>query len=1079
MAETQKPEGSNAPTTGESKRKAARKYRIHKRKQKMHTPHAFGETTKRIGLHSAQDSAPIGSPDTKDPAFRQKLFKPGFFTLSFGVVLPLLALAMETSTHSMAKYYFDPFPTYYHVFLFLLIPISNFLSWLSVRVNITPLHSMMCLASGMSLGIAILYSVMLLPLTPMFALNLLAGGFLGLAPLLSIPVTLMCGKTICQLADFNKTFFDAHQLKHLGHLIILVMVVAVELPSTLTRAQLAQTDDPRTQKQAVQWLRQWGDREVLLRACYERAGKPTDILGTMAEQHHPIGVDKARQVYYQVTGVAFNSVPIPASFRGTIEHSGLISDPAGLNGDVKDEFDLDPDIAGELVSGVARGLSVSNSSLEGTMDSANGIGILDWDFTFENTSSIPREARAKILLPPNAVVTKATLWLDDWMKETTIQERSQARNTYVSSVMNHKRDPLLVSMAGKDSVLVQCYPVVKGTKTRIRLHIVSPLVLSSKDKESLLLPTFEERNFAITIPHKLALDGSTQVWLDGVNARSTNENGKWKLTANVENSLLSRFNATPTVLTSGGNDSATLSIRPPESNTQAREMFYSQLPNDVWNNVRAISLAEPQTRERPLTIVIDKSVSMAPYMKDVIDSLKSAPKNLSLTIIEVKDGFEAHCTNMQSSDPAFAGVLKKLEESKCEGGQCDSSALGYVVAKREQFAKDLLWIHAAQPVSDPAWSNMFKQAISRKDYGINALYDLQVASGPNEILGESFNYPTLERVVRTGALSADLSTFLQNLGENKIRRSATTFGVKNGSTLPEVAQVQAYKLALARYLQGDHQGALELANRYHLVTPVSSAVVIDEDAPMPEPVKNKEVQKQEVLLDNLKKLSSLGSFNVGADYDRKRTDLEAKMQAPTPGQRHGSTALYGTQIYEADAGGRFNTDKLAESSAGGFAMPAEKSRMHRDEVSDSRQMDDEGAKFSSMAPAAAPPPPVPTSSFEQGASTDMNSFAGAMKGDMPAAPVLQGATNGTVGPQAEETWSKDSSFSAGNAGCETIQISEGQPSRLSAHTAQIRTANTFFSYLAFAIVLLAAFVMFVVFKIAALVGRDSLNTKPD
>lgn len=783
----------------------------------------FGDTTNRIGFHSGENSLPIALPGEMKAAKQGYIYRPGLAALIFGVIMPLAAVTIETNSHLMARNFFDPFPTHFHVLIFLLIPVSNFLSWLAVRRNITPLYSTMSLCSGMALGIAILYSVMLIPQTQMFFGQLGSGtGFLGLAPLFSIPITLLCGGTICKLADREKTFFDAHQLKHLGHLIVLVMVIMVELPSTMTRYYLGQANESRNPAQAIQWLRQWGSPEVLLRACYERSGEATDILGSLAENMHPVPVERARQIYYKVTGVAFNSVPIPASFRGTIKNSGAVSDPTGLNEAVDDEFDLDPDIAGELVSGVARGLSVSESSLDGTLDAANGVGILDWSFTFENVSTVPREARAKVLLPPNAVITKATIVLDGVEKETVIQERGIARNTYIATLYNHRKDPLLVSMAGQDSVLVQCYPVRKGSTTKIKLHIVSPLVVSGKGEESLPLPTFEERNFAISKPHRLSLTGDSKMTVTGISGTEEIAGDKHLLTASLENSLLSRFSAVAKI--AAGTDSASeeLAIRPPETSAQARQTFYSQLPTqDFGSQFERIAVVDATSKGKPLTVLVDKSVTMEPYMKEIVSALSSAPSNIPISLVEVKDGFEYYSKEAHPNDSAFRNAISKFAQVKCEGGQSDASALDAIVrADASQGA--ILWVHAAQPVADSATPYLNAQLSSTRK---TRLYDLQVASGPNVILNESYNFPALTRVVRSGSLEADLKTFLSNYSENKIRRCATTYGVRSSSASPEVKQIQAYRLALARYQAGDKFGAYELASRYHLVTPVSSAVV--------------------------------------------------------------------------------------------------------------------------------------------------------------------------------------------------------------------------------------------------------------
>ncbi|HMO23112.1 MAG TPA: hypothetical protein PKC98_19290, partial [Candidatus Melainabacteria bacterium] len=284
------------------------------------------------------------------PGRQEPIVRPGSGLVFFGVILPLLFMVYENQSHYLARSFFDPFPTFNHYLLFSLIPVSNFLTWLAARTTVNAVYSLTALGSGMSLGIAILYSLMLLPMAPVLLFHL-PFGLLLLAPLLSIPYILNAGKTICQIASRHDTFFDPHQFKHLGHIIILVMVIAVEAPSTLTRIHLAQANqhDQSNQKnsaEAISWLRTWGSGDVLLRACYERSGRATDLIGSLYEHQHPVPIDKARDIYYRVYGIPFNSVPIPSSFRGTIQHAGLIADPAGLNEGAVDEFDLDPDIAG-------------------------------------------------------------------------------------------------------------------------------------------------------------------------------------------------------------------------------------------------------------------------------------------------------------------------------------------------------------------------------------------------------------------------------------------------------------------------------------------------------------------------------------------------------------------------------------------------------------------------------------------------------------------------------------------------------------------------------------------------------------
>lgn len=466
--------------------------------------------------------------------YSQPIKKKGFWFLLFGVLLPIAAMVVESNFHLLAENFFDPFPSPAHLVLFALIPFSNFLLWLAGRRDMSQYYGFMALASGMAMGVGILYSVMCLPLAPVFCFYSLACGFglLGLAPLLSIPCSFAAGKTVTSLAHARGTYFDAHQVEHIGHLIVLIMVVAVELPSTLTRINLSEAILHKVQPhvaaynvvaqtpenlKAIEWLRRYGNREVLLRACYEHSGKATDILGSLYESGHPIAVSAAREVYYKVTGKPFNTEPIPASFRATIKHNGALSPTDPLTGGVDDEFDLDTGVAGENVSGMARGLALNAANLSGKVDAEGSLAQLTLSFDFENTSKYDREARAQILLPPGGVVSHANLTVNGVSRDAVIVSRSFARQQYQAAVQE-KRDPLLVSYSGIDKVLVQCFPVAPGETMKVTLDIAAPLTYIDKQKAVLELPRFSERNFAVKGEMALELVSDGEIKLDGLHA---------------------------------------------------------------------------------------------------------------------------------------------------------------------------------------------------------------------------------------------------------------------------------------------------------------------------------------------------------------------------------------------------------------------------------------------------------------------------------------------------------------------------------------------------------------------------------
>lgn len=847
--------------------------------------------------------------------------------LSFGVILPVCAVAFESQFHFCARYFFDPFPSTNHIVLFSLIPISNLMAWMTRRANLTTHFAFMSLSSGMAMGIALMYALMFLPLAgpAMFSLVYLGFGLLGLTPLLTLPCLWFSGKRVCHLADQRKTYFEAHQLKHFGHIVVLVMVLAVELPSTLTRMNLGLAVHPETEKQGVEWLRKYGNEEVLLRACYERSGRATDIIGSMYESGHPIKIEDARRIFYRVTGKPFNSVPIPASARSTIKNAGLANDPAGLNAVISDEFDLDADVASEQVSGVVRGLSASKSTMRLNMQPDVLLASIDWSFHFGNSSKYDREARGKIMLPPGAVVTKATLTVAGVEHDATIMVREAARAVYQEAVKAHKEDPLLVSTCGPDQILVQCFPVHPGGDLKVDLHIVAPMVPGQKDSEAVFsLPTFVERNFQLddatsieALPAAFANGGSR---VDGVfqlagatpvkhqNSIGPEANIKPATESSskifkVSNEQLSNFKAIVTA-------------------TRSQELQQLSFVDPFPTPKRTLTYhPERQLFDRPdeLIVLIDGSISMKSSMPEIAKGLSSLPKESKVRVFMLGDA-----TTEIPNSGNFTNLIDSVASYVPAGGQDNSGALlAFASELQRKKRAAILWIHGTQPISAGS-SETLASCLSLRDTPL--VYDLQVAGGPVEVLSSVKNCAGFKHVDRTGSIEKDISLLAQSWQELAKNNSSKNM-LGSGSALPaegsvairktepvdskssvsasesnwsgkvklvnvatsgsagfqtasknltqarissqvdnggssiqppqankDLAQLLAYKRLLQELQfpknQGGPEGADALAKTYHLITPISSAVVVDEIAELyrdPKPAPKEEIKPDPVL----------------------------------------------------------------------------------------------------------------------------------------------------------------------------------------------------------------------------------------
>ena len=121
------------------------------------------------------------------------------------------------------------------------------------------------------------------------------------------------------------------------------------------------------------------------------------------------------------------------------------------------------------------------------------------------------------------------------------------------------------------------------------------------------------------------------------------------------------------------------------------------------------------------------------------------------------------------------------------------------------------------------------------------LYDLQVATGPNEFLAGLEPNANFISVPRLGTVSDDIAQLVASwsASPSSNRRfdvwKATESDGKpnlNGQKLvgqfPAIAELYGYQRLLDSYASTNQAPALVLAEKYHLVSPVSSAVVHDE-----------------------------------------------------------------------------------------------------------------------------------------------------------------------------------------------------------------------------------------------------------
>jgi len=411
------------------------------------------------------------------------------YVVIFGILLPCVALGFELCNGASAEIYFDPIPTLWHVLLVALVPVANFLVLMSIWKGWCP-RRLLAWLNGIAMGVALVYTAVYLPLTPFafLAIAALGIGLLPLSPLLSLIAALVLRGMLGQASEKGAT--EPGQARPLGarSLVLgaalgVVALLIPEVPAavTLMAVHMSSSKSPEVRERGLSLLRSWGSDACLLDMCYGRTGRSFQMISPFANLLTP---GEAQKLYFRVTGRPFNSMTPPRHAWHVLARD--------------DDFDFDPDLGGQVVAGRRKGLSLVSSRLDATVAPGEASGYLEWTMVFRNDHWREREARAQILLPPGGVVSRLTLWVNSEPREAAFAGTGKVRDAYRKVAVEQRRDPVLVTWAGVDRVLVQCFPVPPGGEMKVRLGITTPLELNPAAEARFHLPWLLERNFGMT-----------------------------------------------------------------------------------------------------------------------------------------------------------------------------------------------------------------------------------------------------------------------------------------------------------------------------------------------------------------------------------------------------------------------------------------------------------------------------------------------------------------------------------------------------------------------------------------------------
>ncbi len=751
----------------------------------------------------------LGSEPTKSKKGRISL-------LIFGVVLPIITLGIELGTHMCAGVFFDPIPTWWHVLVVASVPTINFLLWRWAFLGSGMSAQSLNWLSGLALGIGTVYSIIFLPLMILgiVAIIIFGWGLLPWSPFLAFIATLRLRVRLRKAADTNFKFFRLRGLAGgMATGIAMLVLPVIPFTSTSLAMQWANSSDPTVERRSTSFLRTFGYEQAMLEACYNLPRRSIDISALLTSRDARLTQQEARNLYFRVTGRPFNSVPPPTIYTRSNRWSGM---------DDAFTWEFDEGLGGIAVAGRVKGLSLISSRIDGVVESNAGLGYHEWIMEFRNNSGRQREARAQLALPPGGVVSRLTLWINGEEREAAFGGRSQVREAYQKVAVQQRRDPVLVTTAGPNRVLMQCFPVPPfGGTMKVRLGITTPLLLLSEQQARLDWPQFLERNFnlAPNLKHSIWMESGAQLACSSNNLRLDQGDGdqaslQGELQQNELNNPLNHLQI----------------IR------AAQEYKQVWTPAMGGGHITQQLVNKSNNAPGRIVVVLDGSVEMKEHLTDIADAVKALEGQGELQVLLATDIADERWLDLlygYRRDPsALHDTIARL---KPVGGQDNIPALLQAWDLAAEVENGVvIWIHGPQPLLLENAEGL-RQRLER-NRARTRIFDFQTHNGPNRV-AEKLDGLDLQEVMRADSVAKDLKELIASLFRAKDRPRLKRTHMPDIAAPEGAEEVSKHMARLwaaeeIQRLTRTHafDEAIHLAQNYQLVTAVSGAVVLETKA---------------------------------------------------------------------------------------------------------------------------------------------------------------------------------------------------------------------------------------------------------
>lgn len=802
----------------------------------------------------------------------------GLAVMSFGVVVPSLMIVLMTMTcyqRITLMLLNNPLETMLELLMVAMIPLAIFNCWKfycknNYRFNVVR-GALLGVAIASSASTAIVSTVALFVGSSEFEYNTgteFSTGF-GTIALLSA-IACLCALYVGNLIRCRMEFASSkrHVIFNIAFGLVLGILafVCAESKSWCVRfaEKAAISTEANERKEGLAWMRLLNTEKWLKMECSD--SRSIGIVGFFV----PIKNSDVQKLYFTVTGKPFRD-----------EKDENFSS-------MSDEY-LSRHVVGERIAG----LKLVRSAINGALSPDNLTSTIGWTYVFHNDTPSSKEARAEIALPPDAVITEFTVWQDGEPIEANFAATGKATNQNNNVNIGHENTGMISSL-GRNRYLLHCYPVAEGKELRVQTTMVVPLRLDTLNAATLTLPRFVCSNFALDGEHNLRLESNHDLSskvdglsiskspngcdvIEGVLESSQIEHSPIVINAKRSASSLTITAKDPIAAAQAHKDLLAEDARKKEKLEAeiAKEMGnldgqglvvmidgahgVKQQLEDVRNvmNQRNKAIKNIQMKERMkeprfvaqsihevtskapnrVVVVLDGSLSVKSRLPEIKKALQSIPQTVPVSIMVASQEDE-----LLAKPTPLSQALSELDKVQFQGGQNNLKAVVRAAEVAGQAKGGVvLWIHGAQPALFP---NIY---ILSPFASKPSFYEVSLDSGETDTLEYFKNhseisgfFPVLAGHNLTGNLRDFFMKWQPGRREfqshyNSINALAKTskpsqIQMLSGREERELVLLNAGKTIESLIKQKRYDRAAILALQYKIVTPVSCAVILDEQS---------------------------------------------------------------------------------------------------------------------------------------------------------------------------------------------------------------------------------------------------------